>query len=127
MSDTMSRDVDAVRRALEEHGNQVRLSLSRETAEFVARVIEARARGDQVLITRRTAAMTPNEAAELLGMSRPQVRKLMDRGLLEFRKVGAHHRILTSSIRSFLDAERTRRGVALEELAGLQNDLGLTD
>jgi hypothetical protein len=39
-------------------------------------------------------------------MSRPQVRKLMDRGLLEFRKVGTHHRIRVSSIRAFLEAER---------------------
>lgn len=72
------------------------------------------------------AEVTPTEAAVLLDMSRPQVRKLMDRGLLEFRKVGTHHRIRVSSIRAFLDAERPRRREALADLAALQDELGLT-
>ncbi|MCK9928275.1 helix-turn-helix domain-containing protein [Frankia sp. Mgl5] len=63
----------------------------------------------------------------LLGMSRPQVRKLMDRGLLEFRKVGTHHRVRVSSIRTFLENERPRRREALAELASIQNELGLTE
>ena len=60
-------------------------------------------------------------------MSSPQVRKLMDRGLLEFRKVGTHHRIRVSSIRAFLDVERARRSQAMAELATVQNELGLTE
>jgi hypothetical protein len=60
-------------------------------------------------------------------MSRPQVRKIMDLGLLDFRKVGTHHRVRVSSIRTFLDSERLRRREALAELAALQNDLGLTE
>lgn len=59
-------------------------------------------------------------------MSRPQVRKRMDRGLLEFRKVGTHHRVRVSSIRAFLESERPRRRDALADLAALQNELGLT-
>lgn len=129
MTDTIDRDAEAVavHRALNAGGDEVHLSLSRETAEFVARVIDARARGQQVLVTRGSAEITPNEAADLLSMSRPQVRKLMDQGALEFRKIGAHHRIQVSSIRAFLDAERPRRQAALEDLTELQNKLGLTE
>ncbi|WP_239310330.1 MULTISPECIES: helix-turn-helix domain-containing protein [unclassified Frankia] len=72
----------------------------------------------------RTAEVAPTEAAVLLGMSRPQVRKLMDRGLLEYRKVGTHHRVRVSSIRAFLETERPRRREALADLAAVQNDLG---
>jgi hypothetical protein len=70
--------------------------------------------------------VTPTEAAVLLGMSRPRVRNL-DRGLLEFRMVGTHHRVRVSSIIAFRDAERPRRRRALDELAAVQNDLGLTE
>jgi excisionase family DNA binding protein len=126
MADTITRDVEAVQRALEADGDEVQLSLSRETAELVARVVDARARGQQILVTRGNAEVTPNEAAELLGMSRPQVRKLMDQGVLDFRKVGSHHRIRVSSIQAFLDAERPRRRAALDDLADVQDDLGLT-
>ncbi|WP_083459196.1 helix-turn-helix domain-containing protein [Jiangella muralis] len=127
MTEMLARDVEAVHRALDAGGDEVQVSLSRETAELLARVVDARARGQQVLLTRGHAEVTPSEAAELLGMSRPQVRKLMDQGVLEFRKVGAHHRIRVSSIRAFLDTERPRRREVLEDLAGLQDELGLTE
>ena len=127
MTEMLARDVEAVHRALDAGGDEVQVSLSRETAELLARVVDARARGQQVLVTRGHAEVTPSEAAELLGMSRPQVRKLMDRGVLDFRKVGAHHRIRVSSIRAFLDAERPRPQAALEDLADLQDELGLTE
>ena len=74
MVKTLDRDAEALHRALAVAGDEVRVSLSRETAELVARVVDARVRGQQVLLTRGNAEVTPNEAAVLLGMSRPQVR-----------------------------------------------------
>jgi excisionase family DNA binding protein len=127
MSDLLVRDAEALHRALAKPGGEVRVALSRETAELISQLVDARARGEEIVITAGNGEVTPTEAAVLLGMSRPQVRKLMDRGLLEFRKVGTHHRIRISSIRAFLEAERPRRREALAELAALQNELGLTE
>ena len=127
MSELLVRDAEALHRALAIAGSLVRVALSRETAELVSLLVDARARGEEILVCPGNAEVTPTEAAVLLGMSRPQVRKLMDRGLLEFRKVGTHHRIRVSSIRVFLDAERPRRREALADLAALQNELGLTE
>lgn len=127
MAGTAMGDVLAVHAALAECGDEVRLSVSRETAELVARVVDARARGEQVLFTRPGAEVTPNRAAELLGVSRPQVRNMMDRGALTFRMVGSHHRIAVSSVQAFRDRERPRRAQALADLANVQNDLGLTE
>ena len=127
MADLLLRDAEALHHALAKPGGEVRVALSRETAELVSRLVDARARGEEIVVTAGTAEVTPTEAAVLLGMSRPQVRKLMDRGLLDFRKIGTHHRIRVSSIRAFLEAERPRRREALAELAVLQNDLGLAE
>jgi excisionase family DNA binding protein len=127
LNDLLVRDAEALHRALAKSGSEVKVALSRETAELVSQLIDARARGEEILVSPGKAEVTPTEAAVLLGMSRPQIRKLMDRGLLEFRKVGAHHRIRVSSIRTFLEAERPRRREALAELAALQNELGLTE
>jgi excisionase family DNA binding protein len=127
VSDLLARDAEAIHRALANAGDEVRVALSRETAELVVRLVDARVRGEEILVTAGNAEVTPSEAAVLLGMSRPQVRKLMDRGLLEFRKVGTHHRIRVSSIRAFLDAERPRRREAMADLAAVQNELGLTE
>jgi excisionase family DNA binding protein len=126
MSDLLVRDAAALHRALARTGDEVQVALSRETAELVSRLVDARARGEEILVSPGNAEVSPTEAAVLLGMSRPQVRKLMDRGLLEFRKVGTHHRVRISSIRAFLESERPRRREALADLAALQNELGLT-
>ncbi|WP_027344459.1 helix-turn-helix domain-containing protein [Hamadaea tsunoensis] len=127
MSDLLVRDAEALHRALARSGPEVRVALSRETAELMSELIDARARGEEIVVTPRSTEVTPTEAAVLLGMSRPQVRKLMDQGLLQFRKVGTHHRIRVSSIRAFLASERPRRHEALADLAALQNELGLTE
>lgn len=127
MTDLLARDAEALHHALAKSGGEVKVALSRETTELVSMLIDARVRGDDIVVSPANAEVTPTEAAVLLAMSRPQVRKLMDRGLLEFRKVGTHHRIRVSSIRAFLDVERARRSQAMAELATVQNELGLTE
>ncbi|MFT4187168.1 MAG: helix-turn-helix domain-containing protein [Aeromicrobium sp.] len=125
MTDLLIDDAAALRHALAADGEEVTLRLSRSTAEWLSRVIDAKAQGQDVITTRGHDEVTPAEAAKLLGMSRPQVRKLMDEGRLPFRKVGSHHRVSVSAVNAFLDAERAQREVALAEFARVQNELGL--
>lgn len=80
MTELLTREMDALRRALGKDGDEIEVSMSRETAEWLAELLAARARGQSVLLTRGRSEVTPSEAADLLGMSRPQVRKLMDEG-----------------------------------------------
>lgn len=126
MSDLLARDAAALHHALEQDGDEVRVSVSRSTAEILAQLMEARAQG-RVMIAPNVDEVTPAQAAAMLGMSRPQIRRLIDQGTLEFRKVGTHHRIPVVSIEAFRAAERSRRASALAELADLQNELGLTE
>ena len=127
MTTSLTRDADALHRALDKAGDEVEVSVSRETALWLARLVDARARGQEVVLTRGNAEVTPAEAGELLGMSRPQVRKLMEEGKLAFRKVGTHHRVKVASIRAFLDAERIGMETGMAELSRLQNELGLLE
>jgi excisionase family DNA binding protein len=127
MTDLLIRDAAALHRALGESGNEITVALSRETAELIVKLVDARARGEEIVVSPANAEVSPTEAAVLLAMSRPQVRKLMDRGLLESRKVGTHHRIRVSSVRAFLETERERRHEAMAELAAVQNELGLVE
>ncbi len=127
MTELLIRDADALHRALDRGGDEINVRVSRETAEWLSRLVDAKARGQEVLLTRGHAEVTPAEAAELLGMSRPQVRKLMDEGKLAFRKVGSHHRVKLASIQTFLEAERLHMEAGMEEFSGLQNELGLLE
>lgn len=127
MSPVLERDATALHRALAEPGDDISVSLSRSTAEMVARLIEAQAAGQEVVVTHGLQEATTTEAARMLGMSRPQVVKLMDQGKLPFRLVGTHHRIPVAAIRAFLDIEAKRQHAAMAELVALQNELGLTE
>jgi len=125
VTDVLTRDADALYRALDGAGDEVKVSVSRETAEWLARIVEARSRGQRVVVTHGRAEVTPAEAAALLGVSRPQVRKFMAEGKLGFRMVGAHHRIPMESVEAFRTWEREQSRAGMEELSRLQNELGL--
>jgi len=127
VSATLTEDAEALHQALEAGGDQVNVSLSRETAEMLSRVVDAQAKGHEVVLTHGLREVSPAEAALMLGMSRPQVRKVMDRGELPFRMVGAHHRIAVEDVQTFLAAERKRRKAALARFFALENELGITD
>lgn len=125
MTDVLNRDADALHHALDSVGDEVNISVSRQTAEWLARIVAARSRGQRVVVTHGRAEVTPAEAAALLGVSRPQVRKFMAEGKLGFRMVGAHHRIPLESIEAFQAWEQERMTKGMEELSRLQNELGL--
>ncbi|MCL2504606.1 MAG: helix-turn-helix domain-containing protein [Coriobacteriia bacterium] len=119
------KDVLAFQRSLAKPGDEVSVSLSRKAAEYLAQVVKAKAEGREVIVAHGLDEVTPTEAALVLGISRPQVRKLMDKGLVPFRKVGSHHRIPMDALRIWEETERERREAALDRLADLQNEFGL--
>jgi excisionase family DNA binding protein len=125
LSKILLKDAETLRSALASNDRNVSVSLSRETAEFVFNVVDAKARGREVLIVRGLGEVSPTEAALILGMSRPQVRKIMDSGRLPYHMVGTHHRIAVHDLKEFQDAERIRRKDGMHELMALQNELGL--
>lgn len=128
MTDTLLHDNENLHAALAKaDGPSVEVSFSRETAELVAELLDAKAHGDKIILMAPDDEISPADAAPFLGMSRPQVRKLMDEGLLEHRMVGTHHRIKVASIQTFIERERERKRAGMAELAALQNSLGLTE
>jgi excisionase family DNA binding protein len=125
MPATLEKDAQELHRALAGRGNWLNLNLSRETAEIVARVIDTRVAGGEVVFTSGREELSPSEAAAMLGVSRPQVRKLMDKGFIPFRMVGSHHRIAMDDLVRYLEGERERRKVVRKKYVALQNELGL--
>lgn len=80
-------------------------------------MLAAMARGADVTVFDSDAELTPNEAADLLHMSRPHLLKLMDRGELEFHRVGSHRRICMPHLLDFID-RRERAKAAVAEASG---------
>ncbi len=76
-------------------------------------VVRAMSRGIDVTMFEADSELTPNEAADLLHMSRPHLLKFMDRGELVFHRVGSHRRIRMFDLLDFIDRrERANAAVA---------------
>ena len=127
MTATLGSDAIAVQDALSKEGDQVHISVTRETAERIAMWIDSEAKGHSVVATKGLREVSPTEAASMMGMSRVQLHKLLDKGIIPFRKVGSHHRIRVEAIERWLEIEDARQEKAMAELMALQNELGLTE
>jgi excisionase family DNA binding protein len=110
-----------------EHDFIEAINVADAESSFVVPAAEERDRPSQRAGSRVLEEVTPTRAAELLGVSRPHVRRLMDRGELPFRMVGSHHRLPLDAVEAFRERERARRADALADLSELQNELGLTE
>jgi 3,4-dihydroxy 2-butanone 4-phosphate synthase / GTP cyclohydrolase II len=69
--------------------------------DLLLEMLEQMARGNVVAITPVEADLTTQQAADLLGMSRPHLVKLLEAGVLPFRLVGSHRRVKLSDVTAY--------------------------
>lgn len=68
--------------------------------------------------------LTPSRAAEVLGVSRTHLMRIVQKGEIPCRRVGAHHRLRLEDVLRYRE-ERERRGQALDELIQQAQELAL--
>jgi excisionase family DNA binding protein len=103
-------------------GTRESVALPSAAVQMIGDMLQKIAEADQVALLAEDAEISPEDAAAILGISRPLVRRRMDAGLLPFRRVGAHRRLRLSDV---LDLKRREAPVraALEELQADTDDL----
>jgi excisionase family DNA binding protein len=94
-------------------GGSVELDLPPEVLSALRALLD-RLADDEVLLLNMETELSPEEAAKILGVSRPMVYHRMDSGRLPFRPVGAHRRVLLKNVLALRDFEAGRRQVAKE-------------
>ena len=72
--------------------------------------------GRSVFVVSGEQAMTPQAAADFLGMSRQFLATLMDEGAIAFHKVGSHRRLLFKDVQQFSAKRAQSRRATLEKL-----------
>jgi excisionase family DNA binding protein len=70
---------------------------------------------DPVFLLRRSQEISPEQAAQLLGVSRPMVYKLLDDGSLPFRQIGTHRKIAVVDILK-LQAKRDENSAIMTQM-----------
>lgn len=127
---TLAHNVETLRSALAAtHSGDVidiQMTVDHNIAELFFKLLDAQKTGGAVVVPKRND-LTPAEVAAILGVSRPQVYKMIDEGLIEDRPVGKHHRIPAASLARFQERQKKRSLAAMAELTSLSNDLGFTE
>lgn len=125
--------VEAVRDAVA-HGERLHLlvgdaecEIEGPIAEGVLALLDAVATGETVEIANLPATLTTGQAADLLGVSRPTVVSLVDKGELPATRVGSHRRLRTSDVLAHRERARRARRAALDEVVAISDELGLYD
>lgn len=85
------------------------------------------AQGNAVTLTPIHKELTTQQAADILGVSRPFLVKLLEEGKLPFRRLHKHRRIKLQDLLEFKNREDNLRLQALAELTQLTQELGLYD
>jgi excisionase family DNA binding protein len=91
---------------------------------LLSRILAAMATGNSVAVIPSEADLTTQQAADLLGVSRPYLIRLLEAEHIPYHKVGAHRRIRLTDLLQYRE-KRTARLRALEELAAQAQELNM--
>ncbi|WP_433593224.1 helix-turn-helix domain-containing protein [Nocardia sp. CA-145437] len=83
--------------------------------------------GKAVTVAPLHTTLATQEAAELLGMSRPTFVKLLDSGAVPFTRPGRHRRVRLTDVLAYREYRRAERAAGLSELTRISEDMGLYD
>ena len=69
--------------------------------------------------------LSTQRVAQIMGVSRPYVVKLIDNGELPAHRVGRHRRVRADDLERYLAVERAQGKEAFDELVRLSDEMGL--
>ncbi|MEO3792740.1 helix-turn-helix domain-containing protein [Nonomuraea sp. B10E15] len=121
---------DAIRHSSSGHAELVgaggeRIVLPDEVLEVLQLVVLAMAAGQAVTIAPHHQTMTTQEAADLLGVSRPTVVRLLERGEIPFEQPGRHRRLLLRDVLAYQERRRHQRQASLDRMVEISEEADL--
>lgn len=94
-----------------------------ELSKFITTLLENVACGGQTNVQSLPSELTTTSAADIIGVSRPTLIKLVNRGEIQARKVGTHHRVRTEDVLRFREERAARRRVSFDALRAATDEL----
>lgn len=106
-------------------GAQVEAPVAATALRLLTQALAQMAEGHAVALLPLDTELTTQQAAELLGVSRPYFVKLLEAGRIPFRKVGARRRVRSEDLQRYVAEYQQQAGAELAELAAEAQRLGL--
>jgi excisionase family DNA binding protein len=71
-----------------------------------------------------SSELTTKQAAEVLGVSRPFLIRVLEAGEIPYRKVGRHRRVLMKDVLAYKQKMQVKSRAAMDELVKLSEEMG---
>ena len=104
---------------------QVTVTVPTEAFELFLDILAQMANGNAVSIVPVHAELTTQQAAVMLGVSRPFLVALLDEGKIPFRMVGTHRRIRAGDVLAYKEKDAAYRRSVADELTAEAEKHGL--
>ncbi len=88
-------------------------------------VVEAMSNGQAVTIAPVHQRLTTQEAADLLGISRPTLVKLLESGEIAFEQPGRHRRVRLASVLAYRQRRSSQRRESLDRMVEIASESGM--
>ncbi|MCK6512145.1 helix-turn-helix domain-containing protein [Myxococcota bacterium] len=101
------------------------LEIPSSLLHLLHRVLEEMAKGNTLAIFPQEEELTTSQAAEVLGVSRPFLLKLLEDGEIAYRQVGSHRRITSKELVEYKERTKKQRKEVLDQLAAEAQELDM--
>lgn len=105
-------------------GDIVRLEVPPATLRLLSQILALMARQQTFVLYPESSELTTKQAADVLGVSRPFLIRVLEAGQIPFRKVGRHRRVLVQDVLAYKKTMQIKRRAALDELVKASEDIG---
>lgn len=110
---------------IEESEQKIKIPLS--VLKLLVAILKATSQGNPISIVPIATEITTQAASEILGCSRPYLVSLLEKGEIEYIKVGRHRRLKYEDVISYKNSMKANQKELLIELMKGDEDLGLYD
>ncbi len=101
------------------------VTLPDELTQALRTVVDAMYHGQAVTVAPQAMRLTTQQAADVLGVSRPTLVNLLDEGSIPYEMPNRHRRIRLADVLTFQATRRSERREGLDELTRDAQDLGV--
>lgn len=95
--------------------------------KLLGEILKAMAQGNPISIVPIAAEVTTQQAAEIIGCSRPYLVKLLEEGKIEFTKVGRHRRLMFDDVIKYKKAMKEEQKKHIIDIMNFDEETGMYD
>ncbi|MEY8689646.1 MAG: helix-turn-helix domain-containing protein [Leptothrix sp. (in: b-proteobacteria)] len=123
-TDTTSAAAPALRLVTDDNRHEM-IAIPPGALRLLVDLLTQLGQGRAVTVLPQNVELTTQEAADYLNVSRPYVVSLIEQNKLPARKVGTRRRVAFEDLLRFDEQQQAQRRAALDELARIDQELGL--